>query len=94
MKKHLFFAGIALLTAATLVTGHITSHNKNDSLFFTNVEVLANNEYGSTTVTCYCSYNNCWFWNCNTVYHCNYPICEEVSSDEAFDKGQCTLYSK
>ena len=75
-----------MLTAATLVTGHMI-------IIPYNAKVPANNEYGSTTVTCYCSYNNCRFWNCNTVYHCNYPICEEVSSDEAFDKGQCTLYS-
>lgn len=91
--KNIYFCGYRIANSRN---SRYRTHNlaqQNDSLFFTNVEVLANNEYGSTTVTCYCSYNNCWFWNCNTVYHCNYPICEEVSSDEAFDKGQCTLYS-
>lgn len=46
-----------MLTAATLVTGHMI-------IIPYNAEVPANNEYGSTTVTCYCSYNNCRFWNC------------------------------
>lgn len=37
-------------------------------------------------VTCYSSYNNCWF-NCNTIYDCG--PCKTVKADEHWDRSTC-----
>ena len=54
-----------------------------------NIEVLAQTEGGSSgTFKCYSTYNNCWFWNCSTIYRCGNP-CSDVSADSYGDMGDC-----
>lgn len=59
-------------------------------LLLENLDALAkDNEDNSGSYTCYSTFNNCWFWNCSTIYRCGNP-CEDASADAYSDKGSCS----
>lgn len=58
-------------------------------LLLENSDALADNEDNSGTYTCYSTYNNCWFWNCSTIYRCGNP-CTDASADDYSDQGTCS----
>lgn len=61
-------------------------------LLLSNLEALANSESGTSTgsVTCYSTYNSCWFWNCEHIWRCSGNECYDVKCDSKSDMGTCT----
>jgi len=92
MKKKIL-GGIAVLAVAALAAWNLNLDSKTNGMSdvkLANVEALADTEGGSSgTFTCYSTYNDCWFWNCTTIYRCGNP-CTDAKADSYGDIGQCS----
>jgi len=93
-KNKVLIGVVAIATVAVAVV-NVHFANKSESslsaLHMANVEALAQGESGgsSGTFTCYSTYNNCWFWDCSTIYRCGNP-CETARADAWSDQGTCS----
>ncbi|MDR1737622.1 MAG: NVEALA domain-containing protein [Candidatus Symbiothrix sp.] len=89
--------GIAVLAIAAVAAVNVTKSNTRTTaltdLQLANVEALASDEHpsgGSSEVDCFSVTNNCWFWNCSTVYRCTVTEpCYTVSCDAYSYPGKC-----
>ena len=91
-KKYLGGIAIFIVTAVAAFNMNFGANQKNDMSLFAlaNAEALAEESGASADeLTCYSTYNNCWFWNCSTIYRCNANECYDVSADAWSDKGIC-----
>lgn len=91
-KKNLFLSCLFIVITMFSLAINIRVSQKNGTnyLLLENVEALASSETGgsSGTFTCYSTYNNCWFWNCSTIYRCGNP-CTDATADDYSDSGTC-----
>jgi len=94
MKKKILATVVAVAIAAVAVINmDLVSSRKQEALsavHLANIEALAQGESGGSSgmFTCYSTYNNCWFWNCSTIYRCGNP-CETARADSWYDQGTC-----
>ena len=101
MKKKIVIGFSTLTISAIMAFINMTLNTNQEGGFsllaLSNINALAQSEQpgdhppgGSTQVTCYSRTNNCWFWNCQTVYRCSVTqSCPEVSADDMGDIGYC-----
>ena len=93
--KRKIIGGMAVLIIATVAMFNVNIGSKSSKLSdisLTNVEALAEGDEAggsSGTFTCYSRFNNCWFWDCSTIYRCGNP-CTTESADDWGDIGQCS----
>jgi len=93
MKKKIL--GITLIVTLAVVAAFNINLNKSNAkgdLAMANVEALAQAEVVPVAdeVTCYSTFNNCWFWDCSTIWQCDVVECVKVSCDSQSDAGKCT----
>lgn len=91
-KKILGAVSLMAIVAMAAFSININADTSDMSaLTLSNVEALASGESGgdSGTFTCYSTYNNCWFWDCSTIYRCGNP-CTTATADEWSDQGVCS----
>ncbi len=91
--------GVVATMIVALLAGYGISKSVNNSstelseLTLANVEALAIGEGaggGSSSVTCFNVYDDCWFWGCTIIYRCHINNCYTVSSDKHSILGECT----
>ena len=78
--------------AFMLVAGWQFGISGTDSVFSEKELALENAVEGSggPGTTCYDVYNNCWFYNCSTIYRCRpNGTCTTVSADDWSDSDSC-----
>jgi hypothetical protein len=94
MKSKIFkiIGALVLITWLFINFNWRRSKENSSDILLKNVFAIAQAqaEGGSSgTWTCYSTYNNCWFWNCSTIYRCGNP-CTSVSADDWSNNGVCS----
>jgi len=94
MKKFFWSCvAAALIGVATIYVALSKKFKQLSDLQSANIEVLATDEHpsgGSSEIDCFSVTNNCWFWNCSTVYRCSVTdACPAVSCDDYSSPGKC-----